>query len=151
MSQKIKVLFLCTGNSARSQMAEALLRHLAGDTFEAYSAGTEPRDVHPLTIRVLDELGVYTQGLRSKSLREFLGRQHFSHVVIVCSHAAETCPTVWPGVSGNVPQVRHLFFDDPAAVEGTEADQLAAFRRIRDEINAQLSAFIRDATTVAHG
>jgi arsenate reductase (thioredoxin) len=141
MSNRTKVLFLCTGNSARSQMAEALLRHIAGDRYEAFSAGTEPKEVHTLTLSALEEIGVTTAGLRSKSLREFLGHQHFSHVVIVCSQAAESCPTVWPGVSGNVPQVKRLFFDDPAAATGTEEAQLAAFRAVRDQIQECIAQF----------
>ena len=149
MESPTKVLFLCTGNSARSQMAEALLRAMAGDTYAAYSAGTEPQPINPLTYRALEEIGVSAQGLRSKSLREFLGYQHFSHVIIVCSHAAESCPTIWPGVSGNLPQVRHLYFDDPAAVSGTEEERLAAFRKIRDEIKAELARFVAEDSLMA--
>jgi arsenate reductase len=149
MDNRTKVLFLCTGNSARSQMAEALLRQLAGDHYEAFSAGTEPKGIHPLTIQVLEEIGVPTAGLHSKDLNEFLGHQHFSHVIIVCSHAAETCPAAWPGVSGSVPQVEHLFLDDPAAVTGTEAEKLAAFREVRDKIKARLAEFVAKETAVA--
>src|SRR5688572_20254309 len=123
--QPTRVLFLCTGNSARSQMAEALLRHIAADRFTAFSAGTDPKPIHPLTMQVLDEIGVSTKELRSKSLREYLGHQFFSYVVIVCDHAAETCPTVWPGVSGNLPQVEHQFYEDPAAARGLPEEQLA--------------------------
>jgi arsenate reductase len=129
---KTKVLFLCTGNSARSQMAEALLRHHAGDRFEAFSAGTEPKPISPFTLRVLEEKGISTEGLYSKHLREFLGRQFFSYIVVVCSHAAESCPTAWPGVHG----IAHLFFDDPAALEGSDEEKLAKFREVRDQIEA---------------
>jgi len=150
MDNRTKVLFLCTGNSARSQLAEALLRQLAGEQYQAYSAGTEPKPINPFTIQVLEEIGVSTAGLSSKDLSEFLGRQHFTHVIIVCSHAAETCPTVWPGVSGNVPQVRHMFFDDPAAVTGSAEEKLAAFRQIRDQIKEQLVKFVHeDAATLS--
>ena len=148
---KIKVLFLCTGNSARSQLAEALLRHLAGDRFEAFSAGTEPKPIHPLTLQVLEESGVSTNGLESKSLRKYLGFQFFSYIVIVCSHAAETCPTVWPGVSGKESQIEHLFFDDPADFEGSPEEQLQKFRQVRDEIKTGLLEFIaRHAALVTH-
>ncbi|MCC7479813.1 arsenate reductase ArsC [bacterium] len=134
----LKVLFLCTGNSARSQMAEALLRHIAGDRFEAFSAGTEPKPVHPLTLRVLEEAGVSTAGLRSKNLREYLGREFFSYIVVVCSQAADNCPTAWPGVQGTL----HYFFDDPAAAEGSEEEKLQKFREVRDQIKAQLEDFV---------
>lgn len=135
-----KVLFLCTGNSARSQMAEALLRHHAEDRFEAFSAGTEPKPVNPLTLQVLEEEGISTEGLRSKDLREYLGRQFFSYIVVVCSHAAESCPTAWPGVHGII----HLFFDDPAVVEGTEDEKLAKFREVRDRIEAALLEWVNN-------
>lgn len=133
-----KVLFLCTGNSARSQLAEALLRHHAGDRYEAFSAGTEPKPVNPFTLQVLEEKGINTEGLRSKNLSEYLGRQFFSYIVVVCSHAAESCPTVWPGVHGII----HLFFNDPAAVEGTDDEKLAKFREVRDKIETELLEWV---------
>jgi arsenate reductase len=133
-----KVLFLCTGNSARSQMAEALLRHHAGDRFEAFSAGTDPKPIHPLTIQVLDEQGVSAAGLRSKNLREYLGREFFSYIIVVCSQAAESCPTAWPGVHA----ITHLYFDDPAATEGTDEEKLAKFRDVRDQIEAGLQEWM---------
>jgi arsenate reductase (thioredoxin) len=137
---KPTVLFLCTGNSARSQMAEALLRHRAGDRFEAHSAGTEPKGVNPLTIRVLEEIGVSTDGLRSKGVKEFLGRMTVRHMIVVCSDADKKCPTTWPGM------VNRQFwpFDDPAAAEGTEEERLSVFRAIRDQIDARLKAWIAE-------
>jgi arsenate reductase len=134
----IKVLFLCTGNSARSQMAEALLRHHAGDRFEAFSAGTDPRPLNPLTLQVLEEKGVSTAGLRSKDLSEYLGREFFSYVVVVCSRAAEKCPTAWPGVH----EVLHLYFDDPAAATGSDEEKLARFREVRDQLEAALLEWV---------
>lgn len=138
----IKVLFLCTGNSARSQMAEALLRHHGGGRFEAFSAGTEPRPIHPLTLRVLEEKGVSTAGLRSKDLREYLGREFFSYIVVVCASAAESCPTAWPGVH----EMIHLYFDDPVAFEGTAEKILAKFRGVRGQIEAELLKWIPTVT-----
>jgi arsenate reductase len=120
----IRVLFVCTGNSARSLLAEALLRHHGRDAFDVHSAGTEPRGVNPLTIRVLGEAGIDASAARSKSVDEFAG-QSFDYVVTVCDQARQVCP-VFPGGG----ETLHWGYDDPAAVEGTEAERLAAFRRV---------------------
>ena len=139
--KKASVLFLCTGNSARSQMAEALLRKHARDRFDVYSAGTEPKGVNPLTVRVLEEIGIDGSELRSKGVTEYLGKLPVAHLIIVCGEAAKTCPRIWPGV-------RHrLFwpFDDPAAVVGSEAEQLRAFRTVRNEIDARIRQWIETA------
>lgn len=133
----IRVLVLCTGNSCRSQMAEAFLVREAGDRMRVASAGTHPTTVHPLTIRVLSERGIDWTGSRSKPMTEFLD-QPFDVVVTVCDEAAEACP-VFPGGGRRV----HAGFEDPAAVEGSEAIQLEAFRRIRDEIDSWAAAFVR--------
>lgn len=136
MNDKQRVLILCTGNSARSQMAEGLLRAEAGATFEVFSAGMHPSIVRPEAIEVMREAGIDITGQRSKSVDEFAG-QMFDYVITVCSKAAETCP-VFPGV-------RQRFswdFDDPAAVEGDEETRLATFRRIRGEIQVRLRLFI---------
>lgn len=135
-----KVLFLCTGNSCRSQLAEALLRHHAGGQFEAFSAGTAPQPIHPMTLQVLSENGVDTSGLESKSLRTFLGQQHFGFIVTVCDQAAKECPTAWPGVQQRIA----MSFDDPAAFEGTPEEALARFRDVRDQIEAAVLEFIRE-------
>src|SRR5262245_50765207 len=121
------VLFLCTGNSARSQMAEALLRKLAGDKFDVHSAGTEPKGVNPLTIKVMKEVGIDISSQRSKHLRDYLGRLPVRIVIIVCADAEKTCPSIWPGA------FKRLFwkFDDPAAVEGSEEERLQKFREVR--------------------
>jgi arsenate reductase (thioredoxin) len=123
-----RVLFVCTHNSSRSQMAEGLLRALKGDRWEAYSAGTVPTGVHPVAIAVMAEIGIDIRGHRAKGLDAFKGIV-FDEVVTVCDHAQESCPVV-PG--GSVK--RHQSFEDPAAAKGTEAEVLAAFRLVRDEI-----------------
>jgi arsenate reductase len=132
MATKKKVLFLCTGNSARSQMAEALLRHLAGDRFEAFSAGTHPKGLHPRTIDVMSELGIDVRQHTSKDLAEFIG-QHFDYVITVCDRAKQQCP-VFPGA-----EPIHWGFDDPADMPADK--QLQGFRRIRDEIAHRLRLF----------
>jgi arsenate reductase len=132
---KKRVLILCTGNSARSQMAEGLLRGDAGDRFEVFSAGTKPSRVRPEAIAVMRELGIDISGHRSKSVDEFSG-QTFDYVITVCDNAKESCP-VFPGA----PERIHWSFEDPAAVEGTDAEREAAFRAIRDQIRARLKTF----------
>jgi len=133
----IRVLFLCTGNSARSQMAEAMLRSLGGEDFEVYSAGTEPSELHPTTIRVMEELGADLSGHRSKHLEEFLG-QTFDYVITVCDRARDNCPT-FPGDSERI----HWSFEDPAAVADDEPErQLAVFRRVRNEISERLRTWV---------
>jgi arsenate reductase len=123
------VLFICTHNSARSQMAEGLVNALYSKVLRASSAGTRPGRVHPLAIRVMAELDIDISGQRSKGLAEFEGRS-FDHVVMVCSDAAETCP-FFPGGKEQI----HHAFDDPAAAQGDEERRVAAFRRSRNEIN----------------
>ncbi len=131
-----RVLILCTGNSARSQMAEGLLRHMAGDRFEASSAGTTPGVVRPEAIAVLAELGIDISGHRSKSVDEFLG-QAFDYVITVCDNAREHCP-VFPAAAQRI----HWSFEDPAAASGTEYHRLAAFRSIRDQIRERLREWL---------
>ena len=130
-----RVLILCTGNSARSQMAEGLLRAMAGDRFEVHSAGTRPSTVRPEAITVMREIGIDISAHRSKSVDEFIGRA-FDVVLTVCDHAKETCP-VFPGKATRL----HRSFDDPAAVVGSGAERLAAFRRVRDELREYLATF----------
>ncbi len=131
-----RVLILCTGNSARSQMAEGLLRWLAGDRFEVASAGVSPSHVRPEAISVMHELGIDISQHRSKSVDEFDG-QHFDYVITVCDNANERCP-LFPANTTRL----HWSFADPAAVEGDEQSRLTAFRRVRDEILQQLRLFI---------
>ena len=132
---KKRVLILCTGNSARSQMAEGLLRHDAGDRFEVFSAGTRPSRVRPEAISVMRELGIDISSHRSKSVDEFAG-QSFDYVLTVCDNARESCP-IFPGRTVRI----HQSFQDPAALRGSEAERLAVFRRVRDEMRRYCSTF----------
>jgi arsenate reductase len=127
---KPKVLFLCTGNSARSQMAEGYLRHAAGDRFEAMSAGIEPKGLNPLAVEAMREIGIDISQQTSKDAVSLLG-QHVPYVVTVCDNAKERCP-IFPGAW----KFLHWSLEDPAAVEGTPEERLAVFRRIRDQIIA---------------
>jgi len=135
MADKKKVLILCTGNSARSQMAEGLLRHDAGDRFEVESAGTKPSQVRPEAIAVMKELSIDISGHRSKSVDEFAG-QSFDYVLTVCDNAKESCP-VYPGHANRL----HRAFEDPAAAGGSETERLAVFRRVRDHLRDYLRRF----------
>jgi arsenate reductase len=131
----IRVLFVCTGNSARSIMAEALLRHHGGSQFEVHSAGTEPRGVNPLTVRVLADAGLDAAWARSKSVNEFLG-QEFDYVVTVCDEARQVCP-VFPGVHESL----HWGYEDPAEATGTEEERLAVFRRVFIQMGERVKQF----------
>jgi arsenate reductase len=134
-----RVLFLCTGNSARSQMAEALLRAKAGDRFVAFSAGLEPTEVHPMAVAAMAEIGVDISGQRSKSLTEYLGKEHFGYLITVCDHAAANCP-MFPGVANRF----HWSLVDPAAAEGDDDERMAVFRRVRDRLAALIDEFVAD-------
>jgi arsenate reductase len=134
MSKK-RLLVLCTGNSARSQMGEGLFRHIGGECWEVHSAGTRPSLVRPEAIAVMKELGIDLTGHRSKSVDEFTG-QFFDYVVTVCDNARDNCP-VFPSNAKRI----HWSFEDPAAVQGTEEVRLAAFRRIRDQIRDRAEEF----------
>ena len=137
---KTKVLFLCTGNSARSQMAEALLRHHAGGQFEVYSAGLEPKGIHPYTVQVMEETGIPLTGQYSKDVREYMGKLHFGYLITVCANAEEKCPTTFPGVG----QRLHWAFDDPATAEGTDEEKLHKFREVRDRIDERIRAWLAE-------
>lgn len=145
---KTKVLFLCTGNSARSQMAEALLHKHGGDRFDVFSAGLEPHAVNPLTICVMEEQGIDMSGHWSKSVQEYLGKARFDYVITVCAKADKNCP-IFPGAAIRL----HWPFDDPAAATGPEEQRLLAFRRVRDEIDAKIRAWLagRDALLTSAG
>jgi arsenate reductase (thioredoxin) len=132
---KKRVLILCTGNSARSQMAEGLLRHDAGDRFVVESAGTRPGHVKPEAIAVMKELGIDISDHRSKHVQEF-ENQSFDYVLTVCDNAKESCP-VFPGHLNRI----HKGFEDPAALQGTEEERRSLFRRVRDEIRDYLKVF----------
>jgi len=132
-----KVLFLCTHNSARSQMAEAFLRHFAGDRYEVHSAGLEPGQIHPYTRQVMEEIGLDLAGQRSKGLAEYLGKVHFAFLITVCDRADEQCP-IFPGLGTRL----HWSFEDPSAARGSEAAQLAKFRQVRDMMKAKVLEWI---------
>jgi len=138
---KLNVLFLCTGNSARSQMAEAFLRKYGGDHFDVYSAGLEPKGINPLAQRVMDEIGVSLEGQWSKNVNEYLGKKPFAYFITVCSDADAKCPATFPG-----PKSERLrwFFEDPAAFAGSEAEALAKFREVRDQIRARILAWLTE-------
>ena len=132
----IQVLFLCTGNSARSQMAEHILNRLGGGRFIAASAGTEPRPIHPMTVRALAEIDIDASQAESKGLETCAGRK-FDYVITVCDKARDQCPT-FPGDTRRI----HWSFDDPAAATGTEAERLKVFQRIRGEITTRIRTWI---------
>ena len=132
-----RVLFLCTGNSARSQMAEAFLRRLGGDAFEAFSAGLNPSVINPLTYQVMEEVGYDLEGQRSKSLEEYLGQESFAFLITVCDHADQNCPT-FPGGGVRL----HWSFEDPAAFKGTQEAKLQKFREVRDLIELHLRTWL---------
>ena len=136
MQDRKRVLILCTGNSARSQMAEGLLRHMAGDQFDVVSAGVAPTHVRSEAIEVMHEVGIDISTHRSKSVDEFTG-QRFDYVITVCDNANEQCP-VFPGNTKRI----HWSFDDPAATDGDDHARLAVFRRVRDEISERLQHFV---------
>jgi arsenate reductase (thioredoxin) len=134
--KKARVLFLCTGNSCRSQMAEGIVNHFLTDQWQAFSAGTTPAGfVHPLAIKALAEIGIQHQGV-SKPVNTFL-KDPFDMVITVCDGAAEACP-VWPGMGQRV----HMGFPDPALARGSEKEQMVVFRQVRDTIKAQVLPFL---------
>lgn len=139
---KRRVLILCTGNSARSQMAEGLLRQLGGDSHEVHSAGTQPVGVNPLAVEAMREIGIDISAQRSKSVTEFAGRR-FDTVITVCDNAAERCP-VFPGA----PRRIHWSIADPGAAAGTREERLAAFRSARDVLKVQLLQFLPAETRI---
>ncbi|MCB0095994.1 MAG: metalloregulator ArsR/SmtB family transcription factor [Caldilineaceae bacterium] len=136
---KAKMLFLCTGNAARSQMAEAFMRKYAGDEFDIYSAGLEPRGLHPLTLRVMDEVGIDVSGQRSTDLREYLGRVNFGYLITVCARAEKNCPTAFLNSGGTR---LDWFFEDPAAYVGTVQEKLNKFREIRDQVDHRIQEWL---------
>jgi arsenate reductase len=138
--EKTRLLFLCTGNSARSQMAEALLRKYAGDRFEVHSAGLEPKPINPFTIKVMEEAGFDMSAHHSKGIGNYLGKVHFQFLITLCDDAEKNCPSVWPGVN----QRLHWSFEDPAKSEGTEEDKLAKFRQVRELISAKIKAWLAE-------
>ena len=135
---KTKVLFLCTGNSARSQMAEAFFRKYGGESYKAYSAGLEPKGLNPYTLQVMEEIGIPMDGHTSKDLRVYLGHVNFGYLITVCDHAEKNCPTTFLGISHRL----HWSFEDPAAFEGTHEEKLAIFRQVRDQIQDKVQEWL---------
>jgi len=135
-----KVLFLCTTNSARSQMAEAFLKKYGGDKFEAYSAGFEPKAIHPYTEQVMQEIGIPLTGQAPKSFGEYMGKVHFGYLITVCAEAEKNCPKIFPGVG----QRLHWFFEDPASFEGSAEEKIGKFREIRDKIQQKIKEWVKD-------
>jgi arsenate reductase len=140
MADKTRVLFLCTGNSARSQMAEAFLRRYGSDRFVVHSAGLDPQGLNPLTVRVMEEKGYDLSSHTSKGIKGYLGKVLFQYLITVCADAEKSCPTVWPGVSHRL----HWFFEDPAAFEGSEEERLAKFREVRDQIELKVKDWVAE-------
>jgi arsenate reductase len=142
---KPRVLFLCTHNAARSQMAEAFLRKHGGERFEVMSAGLEPTAVHPLTVRAMNEAGLDVAGQQAKGLDGFLGKATVQIAIIVCESAQKNCPRIYPFA------LQRLYwpFEDPAAASGTEAEQLQKFRDVRDQIEAKILEWLKTSTTTA--
>ncbi len=135
---KPSILFLCTGNSARSQLGESLMRYYAGEQFDVYSAGIEPKGINTYTRRVLAEVGLDMAGQYSKDVNEYLGKINFTYVIAVCGHADANCPVIL------IRNSQRLFwpFDDPAAAEGDDAEKLAKFRTVRNQIDTRIRAWL---------
>jgi arsenate reductase (thioredoxin) len=139
---KIKVLFLCTHNSARSQMAEAFLNHMGSDKFEAYSAGLEPKDINTYTKQVMSEIGIDISSQYPKALRDFMGKTHFGYLITVCAQAEDRCPSTFPGMG------KRLFwdFEDPDSFASSEEEKLSKFREIRDQIRHKIEQWLSGQT-----
>lgn len=144
----MKVLFLCTGNSARSQMAEAYLRHYAGDKYEAHSAGLDPKGINPYTVRVMEEVNISLKEQESKSINKYLGWVNFGWLITVCSHADENCPRTFLGVSH---RLHWHDLEDPAAFIGSDEETMQKFRQVRDQIAQHVQDWIaqRESATTA--
>ncbi|PKN69701.1 MAG: low molecular weight phosphatase family protein [Deltaproteobacteria bacterium HGW-Deltaproteobacteria-12] len=143
---KTKVLFLCTGNSSRSQMAEALLRKYAGDKYDVYSAGLEPKGINPFTQQVMQEVGISLKGHHSKHVSEYMGKLHFGYLITVCSDAEEKCPATFPGISNRL----HWSLEDPAAVNGSDDEKLNKFREVRDQIDKQIKRWLTEQSSTTN-
>lgn len=135
-----KVLFLCTNNSARSQMAEAFLRKHGGENYQVFSAGKDPKGVHPLTVKVMDEVGVDISQQRSKGMKELMGRMTFDDAIIVCRRAEDDCPIL----SADAHRIHRWLFEDPVRVDGSDEEKLVAFRSVRDQIEARIQLWLAE-------
>jgi arsenate reductase len=137
---KMNVLFLCTANSARSQMAEAFLRKYGSDEYIAFSAGLEPEGIHPFTIKVMEEIGISMEGHFAKPFSDYMGKERFAFLITVCAQAEVNCPKAFPGVAIRL----HWPFDDPAEAEGTEEEKLQKFRDVRDQIEQMIKDWLTE-------
>jgi arsenate reductase len=137
---KTRVLFLCTGNSARSQMAEAFLRKYGENEIEAYSAGLEPKGMHPYTERVMEEVGISLSGQHSKHIREYMGKVHFAYIITLCDEAEASCPSTFLGIFKKL----YWPFQDPAAFMGPEDERLTKFREVRDRIEQRIKTWLAE-------
>ena len=137
---KTKVLFMCTGNSVRSQIAEALLRKYAGVKYDVYSAGLEPKGINPYTKQVMLEIGITLEGHYAKHVHEYMGKLNFGYLITVCSDAEEKCPATFPGISHRL----HWSFEDPAVFVGSEEQKLLKFREVRDLIDDRIKAWLTE-------
>ena len=137
---KAKVLFLCTGNSSRSQIAEALLRRYAGDKFDVYSAGLEPKGINSYTKKVMQEIGITLEGHYAKYVHEYMGKLNFGYLITVCSEAEEKCPATFPGVSHRL----HWSFEDPAAFIGSDEEKFQKFRDVHDRIDQRIKNWLAE-------
>ncbi|HTX68802.1 MAG TPA: arsenate reductase ArsC [Thermoleophilia bacterium] len=137
---KTRVLFLCTGNTARSQMAEAFLRAQGGDDYEAFSAGFAPREINPLTVKVMEERGLDLSGQHAKGLDEYLGKVHFGYLVNMCQRTEPECPKTFPGMGTRLDWP----FEDPSAFEGTDEERLEKFREVRDAIEGRVLEWLAE-------
>lgn len=147
MSINNGVLFVCSHNSARSQMAHGWLNHLAGDRFQAYSAGVDPGVLNPLAVEAMREVGIDISDHVAEGIDVYLGRVPIYHLVIVCDKASQTCPRLWPGA-----RERHEWlFDDPAAATGSDDEKLQVFRRVRDEIKVKIETWLADQEQPSSG
>ena len=136
--EKPNVIFLCTGNSARSQMAEGFLRYHGGKHFNVYSAGLEAKGMNPSTVRAMDEKGIDVRGQASENVQDYVGKMPFTYTITVCAHADENCPAaIWSGG-----EKLHWYFDDPAAATGSDEEKLAYFRIIRDQIEERILGWL---------
>ncbi len=140
MEPKRNVLFLCTHNSSRSQMAEAFLRKYAGDQFHAYSAGLEPTEIHPMTRQVMEEVGLDLEGQSAKGVETYLGKLPVNYLIIVCETANRRCPYTWPGVHQRV----FWPFEDPDTAQGSQEERLEKFRQVRGQIEQRIKSWLTE-------
>lgn len=148
MTERLNVIFLCTGNSARSQMAEGLLRSYAGDRYNVFSAGLEPKGLNPYAVKVMQEKGIDISGQQSSDVLDYMGRLTFATIVTVCDHAEQNCPRAFLLSAG---KHLHWSFEDPAKFEGSEAESLAKFREVRDQIDGAIRGWLAEQDVAVAG